>query len=152
MDHDLDLAPESHEEFPIPVPPHEEFFVSQEVLGFGRSVPAGANPSFLAPPREQLNVVTSFIDGSTVYGSNSYRALVLRTGADGMLKTSDEGRLLPLNFDAMQGFFHNSHPSNEPANKFFLWYTCCLEHEERATHYASLLSVNASPQWRYSMQ
>ena len=47
-------------------------------------------------PRQQINEITAFIDGSSVYGSDSTRASWLRTGSDGKLKTS-AGDLLPFN-------------------------------------------------------
>ena len=43
-----------------------------------------------------MNVVTSFLDGSQVYGSDATRAAALRTFSRGLLKTS-AGNLLPLN-------------------------------------------------------
>ncbi len=47
-------------------------------------------------PRQQTNSVTSFIDASMVYGSDTTRATALRTLSGGKLKTSD-GNMLPLN-------------------------------------------------------
>lgn len=52
----------------------------------------------------QTNVVTHFLDGSAIYGSDLYRAKALRTFSGGLLKTSsppngatNDGDLLPLN-------------------------------------------------------
>jgi hypothetical protein len=47
--------------------------------------------------REVINSVTSYIDASTVYGSDPARAAALRTFENGKLKTSAGGSLLPLN-------------------------------------------------------
>ena len=47
-------------------------------------------------PREQVNAITAFIDGSMVYGSSEETASALRMFSGGLLKTS-EGNLLPLN-------------------------------------------------------
>ena len=47
-------------------------------------------------PREQRNLITSYIDASNVYGSDASRATFLRSGVGGRLKTSD-GDLLPFN-------------------------------------------------------
>jgi hypothetical protein len=47
-------------------------------------------------PRQHVNMVTSFIDGSGVYGSDMKRANWLRSFKNGKLKVS-EGNLLPYN-------------------------------------------------------
>lgn len=55
--------------------------------------PAGSRPNW----REQINSVTSFIDASNVYGSDSTRAAALRTFSGGTLITSADGQLPGLN-------------------------------------------------------
>jgi peroxidase len=47
-------------------------------------------------PRQQVNTITAFIDGSVVYGSDAVRAAALRSFVSGRLKTSS-GDLLPFN-------------------------------------------------------
>jgi hypothetical protein len=47
--------------------------------------------------RETVNAVTSYIDGSQVYGSDPVRAAALRTFVGGKLKTSADGLLPPRN-------------------------------------------------------
>lgn len=47
-------------------------------------------------PRQQVTNISTYIDGSMIYGSDATRANALRTFQGGLLKTS-EGNLLPLN-------------------------------------------------------
>lgn len=68
-------------------------------ISFGRSQFEGGGTSI----RSQVNMITSFLDASMVYGSDYDRANYLRTMTDGLLKTSDNGRMLPFN----DGNFHN---------------------------------------------
>ncbi len=72
-------------------------------------------------PRGYTNNITSWIDGSGVYGSDADRASYLRTFVEGKLKTST-GNLLPFNtdtheqdgtIDAMAPFMENENPFND---------------------------------------
>lgn len=69
----------------------------------------------ITDPREHVNHVSSFIDGSVVYGSNDERADTLRTMEAGKLRSqeTDVGELLPFNTDGI---------ANDPApvSDFFL--------------------------------
>lgn len=47
-------------------------------------------------PREQLNAITAFIDGSQIYGSDATRSAALREFVGGRLRTSAAG-LMPFN-------------------------------------------------------
>ena len=95
LDHDIDLTPEGEEEFNIEIPsgdPHfDPFSTGTVILPFHRSVFEEG-----MEPRIQTNVITSYIDGSQVYGSDQERADALRTFEGGRLKTSD-GDLPPFN-------------------------------------------------------
>ena len=47
--------------------------------------------------REQFNLITAFIDGNNVYGSDEARATKLRTMKDGLMRTHTIGPTLPSN-------------------------------------------------------
>ena len=100
LDHDLDLSPVFDEEcgcnhtrkcFPIHVHENDTTFgaTSSNVghcLTFSRSLPTCRLESAASVPRDQVNQITSFIDGSQVYGSSDKLALSLRSRAGGLLK------------------------------------------------------------------
>ncbi len=98
LDHDLTETPVAspEEPFDIEVPAGDPYFdptgTGEEVIPLNRSL-----YSLETGVREQLNLITAFIDASNVYGSDEERADALRTlDGTGRLKTS-EGGLLPYN-------------------------------------------------------
>lgn len=102
LDHDIDLTDGSDppESLDILIPRGDLFFDPQstgvEVISFNRSISERDGD---AQPRQQLNEITHWIDGSNVYGSDDERARALRVlGGNGKLKTS-VGGLLPFNED-----------------------------------------------------
>jgi hypothetical protein len=67
-------------------------------------------------PRQQINQITAYLDGSVVYGSDAGRTAALRTFQGGALKTS-AGRLPPLNVDGLP----NANDAHRvPDNELFL--------------------------------
>ncbi len=103
IDHDIDLTGgggDPVESVPIEVPAGDEYFdpfnTGTQTIDFSRSTYDPDTGDSTADPWQQINQVTSFIDGSVVYGSDAERAAELRTFEGGRLKTSD-GDLLPFN-------------------------------------------------------
>ncbi|HEY7157949.1 MAG TPA: peroxidase family protein, partial [Gemmataceae bacterium] len=94
MDHDMDLTPDGGAVFNIPSDPLQ---LNDPIgsLAFTRSQ---FDPNTgTSNPRQQINVDTSYLDLSQVYGSTDAVANALRTFSGGQLKSSDNGLLLPLN-------------------------------------------------------
>lgn len=101
VDHDITLSPERPDEtILIPVPTGDPFFdpdaTGTAVIPMHRSDYIEGTGTGPGNPRRFYNGITSFIDGSAVYGSDSLRAAWLRTFSGGKLKTS-AGNLLPFN-------------------------------------------------------
>jgi hypothetical protein len=102
LDHDIDLteAQEPAEPAPILVPSGDAWFdpasSGLETIDFNRSV-YHHGTGYSVYPRQQLNQITHYIDGSNVYGSDDVRAAALRTNdGTGRLLVS-AGDLLPFN-------------------------------------------------------
>jgi hypothetical protein len=107
LDHDLDLSGAANPAEPadIPVPPgdpdFDPFWNGAMTIPLNRSVYHETTGSDVSNPRQQLNQITAWIDGSNIYGSDPLRASMLRTNdGTGRLATSD-GDLLPYNWAGM---------------------------------------------------
>ena len=111
IDHNVVFTPMSGEQFPIEVPEGDAVLeatleeLGDEAIEFRRSPILDGAP---------LNNITSFIDGSAVYGSDDARAEALREGVAGRLRISETGNLMPGN----PGGFP-SEPDSEDPTFFF---------------------------------
>lgn len=102
IDHDLSVTDGTEEEALIEVPTGDRYFdprrTGRQAISFSRALFDHDTGTSTNNPREQENELTSWIDGSMVYGSSSDRAEALRLTGTPLLKTSD-GNLLPFNTD-----------------------------------------------------
>ena len=96
IDHDMDLTPTGSGQFDnIAADPNDPSGMATQT--FERSTFDPATGTSTSNPRQQVNVDTSYLDLSNVYGSTQAVANALRTFSGGQLKTSDNGLELPLN-------------------------------------------------------
>ncbi|MEZ6062987.1 MAG: peroxidase family protein [Planctomycetaceae bacterium] len=102
LDHDIDLteAQEDGESFDISVPAGDASFdpngTGTQTIPLTRSVFDDSTGT--DSPREQITQITSWIDGSQIYGSDAETAASLRTFEGGRLLIGDDG-LLPSGED-----------------------------------------------------
>jgi Animal haem peroxidase len=110
---------------------HDIYPVSRIAATFnGKPLPLDPNGNFSVPvtlkpgdndfvlrvgmpnPRQQTTVISSYLDGSMVYGSDAKRANALRSFKGGALKTS-HGNLPPLNTEGLANATANIVPDDE---------------------------------------
>ena len=98
IDHDISLVENDATESlsNIEIPSDDLFFSPGSTMFMSRSMAAPGTGTDVNNPRQHNNQITSFIDASSVYGSDENRANWLRTFDGGKLKTSP-GNLLPWN-------------------------------------------------------
>ena len=102
IDHDIGLTPDGNEPMMIPIPPGDPWFdpmaQGSGIIPILRNLwdtSTGTGPD---NPRRHPNVITAFIDGSGVYGSNQEMADYLRSFSGGKLRVS-QGNMPPFNTD-----------------------------------------------------
>ena len=102
IDHDFGLTPDGSEPTFVEVPGGDAWFdpfrQGSAVIPMMRNQFDPSTGTNASNPRQHPNLITSFIDGSGVYGSDEERATWLRTFEGGKLKTS-AGNQLPYNTD-----------------------------------------------------
>ena len=122
LDHDMDLGPELEEECegctftetcqPIPVARDDDTFglgtpQNGDCLSFRRAIPVCQfNTPCSFSPREQLNDITSYIDGSMIYGSNIEQENAVRLFQNGSLRVGpplapNTGDTLPVDTEGL---------------------------------------------------
>jgi len=104
VDHDVDLTDGAEESADILVPEGDPFFdpgsTGAQVIAFNRALFDQATGTDASNPREQENEITSWLDGSMIYGSDDERNAALRISDTPLLRTST-GNLLPFNTDGL---------------------------------------------------
>ncbi len=115
IDHDLDFTPAGNESASIKVPSDDAVFTPVSLIQFSRAAFDPATGTSKSNPRQQPNKVTSFLDGSMIYGSDAARARKLRTLSGGLMKTS-AGDLLPINTGNLPVEIHI--PGTDPTTLF----------------------------------
>lgn len=101
IDHDIGLTPTgSSERLDIAVPQGDPYFdpagTGTQFIRTTRSVFDSTTGTQAGNPRQQINTVTAWLDGSMVYGSDTATATKLRTLQGGRLKIDSSG-MLPEN-------------------------------------------------------
>jgi peroxidase len=119
VDHDITLTEVGDVALPVPVPTGDPFFdpfnTGTQEIAFNRSEPAPGTGTGVDNPLAYPNMITAFIDGSVVYGSDQVRADALRTFSGGFLKTS-AGDYPPYNTDNLP--VATAGPQQDPTSVF----------------------------------
>lgn len=125
LDHDMTAVSNSPVETAnIPVNFHDVHFNpgnmnDNVMIRMNRSMPRSGSGTSPSNPRQFTNDITTWIDGSNVYGSTQELADYLRSFSGGKLKTS-AGDMLPYNTDTNEadGQIDNDAPHMENENPF----------------------------------
>ena len=100
VDHDIVLSTPTDEIITIIVPPGDEWFDPSNT-GAATMLLRRSSYDPTSSPREQVNAITAFIDGSQIYGVDAERAATLREFSGGRLRTSTSN-LLPFNTSGLE--------------------------------------------------
>ena len=116
IDHDITLTPTlSTEPMPVIVNNPADPLYSVNGIPFDRSAYDPATGTSVGNPRQQVNGITAYLDGSMVYGSDAGRSSELRSMQGGRMRTS-AGDLLPRNINRLP----NANGGPEPDDTLFL--------------------------------
>lgn len=106
--------------YPIPVPEGDAAFDGEasgdQVIRFRRSIFDPTTGTGPGNPRQQVNKVTAFLDGSLLYGSDPARLAALRTRDGARLATSSDDAVLPPNAAGLP----NDNPLGKPTQELRL--------------------------------
>jgi len=122
LDHDMILTRQASSagSLPIVVPTGDPWFdpssTGQVVIPVSRSLYDSKTGIGPGNPRQQINTITAFIDGSQIYGVDPERAAALRTFEGGRMKTGT-GNLLSFN---TEGFNNDNDAHRLPDDELFL--------------------------------
>ncbi|XP_015795696.1 peroxidase isoform X1 [Tetranychus urticae] len=130
-------SPNNHPQcYPILVPKEDPFYsgYNEYCLNFVRTAMC---PQCKLGPREQMNQITSYIDGSMVYGSmeNETRSLWTRTGPAGRMHISmaaNGGELLP----------HSPEPDSDQCSKPSENMYCFKAGDKRVNQHPALTALH----------
>lgn len=145
LDHDLDLTNSATpaEAFPVAVPTGDAYFdpasTGTKTIPLSRSQYDPATGTSRTNPRQQVTSITSWIDGSMIYGSDEATANSLREFAGGRMKQSANG-LLPT--DATGFFMAGDIRANENPELLSLQTLFVREHNRVAGRIAQ-----QNPSW-----
>ncbi len=115
---DISQVVNGDESVELEVPSNDLYFLPNETITANRNA-FTSDSGINMVPRTYENAVTSFIDGSVVYGSTIERAQWLRSSIDGKLRVSEQNGIYPLLPWNTGNAQFNSSVDNEAPNMAF---------------------------------